>query len=86
MQYQLESLKTACGQFLSSKLTIESVVEVVILADMHGAALLRTNCIDYITKHAKEVKQTDQWKQLENHSKLLMDIVQNIISNLDLSK
>ena len=70
-QYQVDSLKSACEQHLSTKLDIESVCEILLLADLHRAPNLKAKCIDYITDHSKQVMATDGWEAVSLNLDLL---------------
>ena len=62
LQYQLECLKSLCGEYLASKLDIETVTTTLLLADMHQALKLKSKCIDYLNDNATEVMATEGWK------------------------
>ena len=75
MQYQLECLKSLCGEYLASKLDIETVTTTLLLADMHQALKLKSKCIDFITTNAAEVMDSEGWKGLQTRADLLLELI-----------
>ena len=64
-KYALDRLKVICEEALCSSLTVENVSEVLILADLHSAELLKAQAIDFInTHHVTDVMETAGWKQM----------------------
>ena len=64
-KYALDRLKVMCEEALCDSLTVETVSEVLILADMHSADKLKAQCIDFInTHHVQDVMETPGWKQM----------------------
>ena len=57
----MEGLKSACESHLSTSLSIESAASVLLIADMHGAAKLKTNVIKFIAANLLKVVPTDAW-------------------------
>ena len=55
-------LKSQCEKAISQILTIDSVAETLLLADMHQADYLKVSCINYINQNAARVILTDGWK------------------------
>ena len=64
-QYQVESLKTLCGQYLKSKLDDESFADILLLSEKHTASELNAKCIEYFSRNALKVKVTQGWKKLD---------------------
>ena len=52
-----------CEQHLTSNLTIESVVHVLLHADLCGDAHLKSKAIDFFTENTIQVKDTVGWKE-----------------------
>ena len=63
-----------CEDSLADQLTIESVSEMLLLADRHSAAKLKTACIEYISENASEVAATKGWKVLTKSSNLVTEL------------
>ena len=57
-KYDLGVLKKMCETFLLSLLTVENAVDLMVLADMHCAKLLKALAIQFINKHVKDVMLT----------------------------
>ena len=60
----MDHLKSLCEQSLGSNLNIESVASILLLADMHNAAELKTRCIEYFTENSAEIITTEAYKNL----------------------
>jgi len=73
-----------CEKSLSSTLTIDSVINALLLADRHNAADLKAKCLDYITSHSVEVRQTEAWKSLvkQNRADLMMELFATLADKL----
>lgn len=76
MQYQVEDLKVACDQILSTTLTVDSVVRLLYLADMHNASVLKDSCIDFMVENAYLVTHTPEWEKFsQTRPKLSVEVV-----------
>jgi hypothetical protein len=62
-KYQLEGLKVSCEAALSKTLTIQSVIDVLLLADIHNAQNLKQCCLVFISKNVSAVKNTSKWSE-----------------------
>jgi len=51
----MQSLKSICELSLGAYLSPQSVIAVLLLADLHNAVELKAKCIDYIGANAMEV-------------------------------
>ena len=79
MQYQLDCLKSICSCYLITTLNVETVAEVLVVADMHQASELKTKCIDFITDHSSQVMATKGWSALTgNRIELVTELFQNL--------
>ncbi|XP_055840544.1 protein roadkill-like [Episyrphus balteatus] len=63
-KYALEQLKVLCEEALFSGLSIETAAETLVLADFYAAEQLKRNTIEFINSHAKEVIETNEWKNM----------------------
>ena len=54
LQYALERLKVMCEEDLCHSLSIESVSEVLVLADLHNAEQLKQQANEYINLYAHD--------------------------------
>ncbi|KAL3222422.1 hypothetical protein MRX96_004887 [Rhipicephalus microplus] len=71
-KYALERLKVMCEEALCSNLSVETVTEVLILADMHCADQLKAHVIDFINMHITDVIETLGWKTMIRQQPHLM--------------
>ena len=69
-----------CEKKLESEVTVASVMELLVLADLHNASRLKRACFNVVQHNSAEVHQTSQWKQLkqncEGHASLLMELME----------
>ena len=63
-RYMLELLKEKCASHLATKITVENCAHLLLLADLHSAAVLKTFVLDFFRSRAAEVAQTASWQQL----------------------
>lgn len=63
-KYALERLKAMCEKAISSQLSDENSVEVLMFSDMHSAHQLKTQALKHICAHASAVKETEGWKNM----------------------
>ncbi|XP_054721492.1 protein roadkill-like [Uloborus diversus] len=63
-KYALERLKVMCEEELCQNLSVDTVAEALILADLHNADQLKGYCIDFINSHAADVMETIGWKTM----------------------
>lgn len=61
-KYALERLKVMCEEELCQSLSVDSVSESLVLADLHNADQLKAYSIDFINSHAADVMETSGWK------------------------
>ena len=81
-KYFLEGLKLICEDTLCENLSVENVLEMLSLADLHNAKTLRTKAIEFSIEHAKELIQTPAFKSAENLNKqILSELIQAPASN-----
>ena len=49
-QYALDRLKVMCEDALCTNLTVDTVSDALVLADLHSAEQLKTHAIDFINR------------------------------------
>ena len=55
-EYQLEGLKVKCEEALINALTPQTVIDILLMADMHSAQKLKESCMFFIAKNIVDVK------------------------------
>jgi len=74
-QYDDPKLKAYVTNFLQSRLTKETVLDIVLAAHSYNAPELKTAAIEIIVKNKVEEKSLAEWKSaLKGHEDLLFDI------------
>ena len=63
-KYQLDRLKMICEEALYKTLSVDSVAEILALADLYNASQLKHQAIEFIGTHATEVTETDGWNRM----------------------
>ena len=63
-KYQLDSLRARCEARLCSMLTVENVCDTLLLAELHSALPLKTQCIEFIVANAAAVITTSGWTRM----------------------
>ena len=75
--YGVGWLKRACERVLSSRLTAEGVVDVLVLAQQCDAPRLHLRCMQLLAEDFATVEQTEAWRFLQDHDPWLeLDILQ----------
>lgn len=70
-KYNVEEVKTLCSEFLMENWTIETLCDVVILADKYDDANLLSAAQCFFTKHLSDILVTPQWGCfMENNHRL----------------
>ncbi|XP_058798911.1 speckle-type POZ protein-like isoform X2 [Phymastichus coffea] len=79
--YKLEGLKAMCEDTLCKNLTVDNVVDTLILADCNKAERLKTHAISFIIAHAKDVIETPAYKLIaESHQLHLLAEVFRVLA------
>ena len=65
-KYFLEGLKSICEDTLCENLSVENVLKILSLADLHNVKTLRTRAVKFSVAHAKELIQNGSFKSTEN--------------------
>ena len=84
-EYQLEGLKMKCEEALIKALTSQTVIDILLMADMHNAQKLRESCMLFIAQNIIDVKKSSAWmeEKLNNTNKdLLMEVLGHIVNLL----
>uniref|UniRef100_A0A1A9ZJS0 BTB domain-containing protein n=1 Tax=Glossina pallidipes TaxID=7398 RepID=A0A1A9ZJS0_GLOPL len=75
-KYALENLKSMCEHALSTKHSVKTAAETLVLADLYGAGQLKAHTIAYIKNHIADVMQTQGWEAMtKTHSYLITDVL-----------
>ena len=76
---QTKLFQVMCEEALCSNLTTENVASVLMLADMHTATQLKELSIRFCNLNAKEVMETQGWKNmLETQPKLVSEAYRSL--------
>ncbi|XP_065356398.1 protein roadkill-like [Calliphora vicina] len=79
-KYGLENLKYMCEEKLCNRLTIDTVAETLILADLYRAKELKEHTIHFMNTHANAVTKTEGWKKLvNNHFHLITEVYLKLV-------
>ena len=74
--YALQELKAMCEEVLIEEITHDNVGEMLVIADKYKADYLKQKAIDYLTLHAKDIVNTDVFKnQMKKWSPVLMELL-----------
>jgi len=74
-KYDLKGLKDTSELALSENLTVYNSVQVLVLADLHNAATLKANVLDFIKRNVEEVQKTAAFQEVVQSNKdLILEI------------
>jgi len=81
-QFLLPSLKSKCEEFIMEHLTTENCVEMLTLADLHNALLLKRRATELFQYRRTEICKTEGWKNLKKHRPdAAFDIMEHLLSS-----
>lgn len=87
IDYGLEDLKSICYDFIISKLTLHTVVEMLLFAEKHNCADLKKPLVEFLLGHFSEIKQTDSWKKfIKEQPGLGVEILSSIMETSNSKK
>ena len=76
-KYQIAELHELCEVRLIDNLTVNNVVDLLILADMHNAPYLKHACLWFVFRNSTEVHRTSQWDHLkQKFPSLLIEVIE----------
>ena len=79
-RYQLALLQWKCQAFLAQNLSINNCCEALMLADVHGAADLKKDSVNFIRISSNEVVKTDGWNEMKiSRPGLVLEIVDQLL-------
>lgn len=80
-KYDLKILKHQCEHEISKTLSIDTAVEILLLADHYRAEVLRAQTIEFIKGHAKTILKSPEWKLIKSkHSSLSEEITEQFLN------
>ena len=75
-KYQLDHLKSVCERHLTYSLQVDNAARIIQLAYMHNAPQLKKNALRFISKHAAEVRATEEWEEVKQGNEVLDDLIE----------
>lgn len=71
-KYCINDLKGVCLKFLSAHIEVSNVIEILVWAHYHGAASLKQEAHDFMSRNSEEVSKQLEWEDLiRNHFDVL---------------
>ena len=74
-KYQLEHLKSLCEQHLICRLQVNNVSQIIQFAHLHNAPELKRIALQFISKHATEVRATKEWQEVKQCPEILDELI-----------
>ncbi|KAG5682888.1 hypothetical protein PVAND_012206 [Polypedilum vanderplanki] len=75
-KYDLSALKSFCTDLSLKHINYDNVLALIVLADGCNENLMFYNCVKYIEAHFEEIKNSEEWKLLNNS--IMTKIMNNI--------
>ena len=78
-KYELPRLLSICETTLVSKITANSVLEILILAELHETNILKKACLGFIKCNFAVICEQDSWKELKasaTHHMLVFEVLE----------
>ena len=83
-KYELNRLKIICEVFIGKNLTKDNVTDILIVADAHRSTLLKTQALEFISAHMKDVMNTNGYKSMrKSHPDLIGDCCNALAEKLE---
>ena len=80
-KYQVKLLQYKCEEVLLKKISTENCAEMLVLADMQGASILKNEALDYFRLHSGEIVKTVEWKILRHDQpRLAVETLESLAS------
>jgi hypothetical protein len=76
--YNLPGLKTFCSQVLIKRISLDNVVDLLVLADMFPDKKLKVALFNFVWSNSKEVFALNSWPQIYNNFDLVTEILLNM--------
>jgi len=74
-KYDLKELKSMCETALCDAITQENVLDLLVLADLHGASILRGLALKFIVDNGKEIVAQAGWRdKLKHYPEIMADM------------
>merc|ERR1719481_303442 len=83
-QYQLEKLKELCEAKLCSKVDVENCIEILILADLYQAPMLKETALKFVTNNIGKMNASEWKKTLIAYPALFVEVMEMIIPKINL--
>ena len=83
-KYELNRLKIICEVFMGKNLTKDNVTDILIVADAHCSTLLKTQALEFINTHIKDVQDTNGYKSMrKSHPQLIEECYNALAKKLE---
>jgi len=77
--FMLDEFKAQIGQALCKTITLENVIDRLILAELHTELKLKYDCVDFIGKNFKDIAVDDKFKKMSlSHEILFHEVVYEV--------
>jgi len=76
-QYGLDKLKKMCESAVGSRISVDNVIEVLLLADLHNCPKLTKRCIPLFKANVASLKQSASWAKLKANPYLIVSLLEN---------
>jgi len=78
-KYLLRRLKTLCEKYLVHRITVENVIEVINISDLHGANYLKESALDFMLGNRERIIETQDITRMSKN--LLIELYKRGASN-----
>lgn len=82
--YLIDGLKIICEKSLVKYISLETVCDLVVIAQKHNANELKKSCIDYLMKNISKIYGTKEYEKLEKFPALLVEVTRRVLDNANL--
>ena len=73
----MDCLKYKCEQYLGNMLTIATVIEVLLIADLYGSPELKSRCINFITDRPEAIMGSEHWDKIKDRPDIALQLFRN---------
>ena len=78
-RYGLDVLKSMCESAIGSRLTVDNIIEVLLLADRHHCPKLTERCIPLFKANVSSLKRSESWGKLKANPDLVVSLLERCL-------
>ena len=74
-RYEVDQLKKMCEAAIRRNLSVENVIDALLLAEVHDCKFLMASCIPLFKENLKDLSGSEKWKEMKRNPDLLSKLL-----------